>query len=154
MINFDLDTKALKQYYCKTNSPFEYLKAYKEIKSFLEDNGFSHRQWSGYISEEKLSNWKVNRIVYGMSKKFTWLSKCVRKFDVTDVGENYDLVESIIAATKNVDKAKERPLVDITQNTKSKKDNTSSQIKVMSSDISSNKKGHIVKKSKGFEYGE
>lgn len=31
-INFDLDTKKLKEVYCTTNNPLEYLKAYKEIK--------------------------------------------------------------------------------------------------------------------------
>ena len=51
-INFDLDTKVLKEIYCKSKNPLEYLKAYKEIKGFMKENGFSHRQWSGYISKE------------------------------------------------------------------------------------------------------
>ena len=53
-INFDLDTKKLKDAYCVTNRPLEYLKAYGEIKDFMKSKGFLHRQWSGYVSKEPL----------------------------------------------------------------------------------------------------
>ena len=51
-INFDLDTKKLKDAYCVTNRPLEYLKAYGEIKDFMKSKGFLHRQWSGYVSNK------------------------------------------------------------------------------------------------------
>lgn len=52
-INFDLDSKALQKIY-QSDNPFIYLKAYKQINKFFTDNGFVHRQWSGYISKGKL----------------------------------------------------------------------------------------------------
>lgn len=94
-INFDLDTKALKKYYCKSNYPLEYLKAYKEIKQFMKENGFSHRQWSGYVSDEALSKFQVLRLVHKMTNQFTWFANCVNRFDVTDIGKQYDLTEYI-----------------------------------------------------------
>lgn len=55
------------------------------------DNGFTHRQWSGYNSKEKLSNLDVQRFATKLSKSFPWLKKCVNRFDVTDIGEQHDL---------------------------------------------------------------
>lgn len=50
-INFDLDTKQLKKLYPGSN----YRKSYSDLKYFSRKHGFSHRQGSGYISDEKLS---------------------------------------------------------------------------------------------------
>lgn len=94
-INFDLDTKTLKEVYCTTNKPLEYLKAYKEIESFMKGNGFSHRQWSGYISDGTMSKAQVERFVEKLSNTFPWLSKCVKKFDVTDIGKQYNMIDYI-----------------------------------------------------------
>ena len=44
-INFDLDTNALKINYGGSN----YREAYIDIETFMEHNGFEHRQWSGYF---------------------------------------------------------------------------------------------------------
>lgn len=46
-VNFDLKIADLRKYYSATNPKG----AYKEIAKYMEKNGFSHRQWSGYISE-------------------------------------------------------------------------------------------------------
>mgnify|MGYP006922439092 CR=1 FL=1 len=45
-INFDLDTKELLKHFKNTHQ------AYSAIKVFMEDNGFEHRQYSGYVSRE------------------------------------------------------------------------------------------------------
>ena len=42
--NFDLSVRALQENYPGTN----YRQAYQDIRQFLEDNGFEHRQGSGY----------------------------------------------------------------------------------------------------------
>lgn len=105
-INFDLDTKALKRHCCKTNSPFERLKAYKEIGDFLKKNGFSHRQWSGYVSESPISMSEITSIITELSREKDWFSKCVRKFDVTEIGTQYDMLNDIYRAAKTLDSAK------------------------------------------------
>ena len=89
-IHFDLDTNELKKIY-KTNNPFVYLDAYKKIGKFLKSNGFTHRQWSGYISNREMSDVKISMIVHDLNNTFPWLKKCVRKFDVTNIGESFDL---------------------------------------------------------------
>lgn len=90
-INFDLCTDMLKKLY-NTSDPFVYLKAYREIGSFLKQEGFTHRQWSGYVSDEKLSDVDVFNITYKLNNALPWLRQCVNKFDVTDIGEQHDLM--------------------------------------------------------------
>ena len=90
-INFDLDSKALQKIY-QSDNPFIYLKAYKQINKFFTDNGFVHRQWSGYISKGKLFDYEIINLIDDMNTTFPWLRKCVKKFDVTDVGEQHDLM--------------------------------------------------------------
>jgi len=58
-INFDLDTKKLKEHYPNKN----YTNAYEDIKKFLIKNDFEHRQGSGYISEKELSNFEISSIL-------------------------------------------------------------------------------------------
>lgn len=54
-INFDLDIKALQQYYPSSN----WRKAYEDINKFFLSNGFEHRQGSGYISLIKTDDYSV-----------------------------------------------------------------------------------------------
>lgn len=95
-INFDLDTKALKVYYPGKS----YRQAYKDIKKFMLNNGFSHRQWSGYTSNEKMSDSDIQRLAKKLAKTFPWLKKCVNRFDVTDIGEQHDLTYLITGRAK------------------------------------------------------
>ena len=90
-INFDLDTNALKINYGGSN----YREAYIDIETFMEHNGFEHRQWSGYISKYEMSTQDIQMIVINMGKTFPWLGSCVKKFDVTDIGQQHDLTELI-----------------------------------------------------------
>ena len=47
-INFDLSTNTLEELFGKGNTK----KPYADIKKFMEENGFEHRQYSGYVSVE------------------------------------------------------------------------------------------------------
>lgn len=98
-LNFDLDTKALKQYYSNKN----YRKAYEDIKNFLLVNGFEHRQYSGYISVKPMSDATIRAKILKMKKVFPWLKKCVNHFDVTDIGRQHDLTHIIRNNNKNID---------------------------------------------------
>ena len=93
-LNFDLDTNSLKRYYPGSN----YRQAYRDIKTFLVQNGFQHRQWSGYKSIEPLSDYKITYIAIELDKRFPWLAKCVNRFDVTDIGKQYDMAKIIKSA--------------------------------------------------------
>lgn len=89
-INFNLDTNALKLYYPGK----EYNKAYYDIRRFMEQNGFSHRQGSGYRSIEQLSDFAVNDLVEELFKEFDWLFKCTKRLDATNIEKNYDLLKA------------------------------------------------------------
>lgn len=90
-INFDLDTKTLQKIF-QSKNPFVYMEWYRQIGSFLKSNGFKHRQWSGYISKEPMSNTEITGIVRKLNKSLPWLKQCVQKFDVTNIGETFDLM--------------------------------------------------------------
>ena len=63
-INFDLDTNQLKDIFPDTRLP------YSMIKKFFEDRGFTHRQYSGYISKEPLEEYDITKITKELGKKF------------------------------------------------------------------------------------
>ncbi|EKT0418639.1 vapd [Campylobacter jejuni] len=88
-INFDLSTKSLEKYFKDTREP------YSLIKKFMLENGFEHRQYSGYTSKEPINERRVIRIVNKLTKKFTWLGECIKEFDITEIGEQYSLKETI-----------------------------------------------------------
>lgn len=95
-LNFDLDTNALKQHYPGKN----YRQAYRDVKKFLLENGFKHRQWSGYTSIKPMADSTMRAKVLKLKKAFPWLSKCVNRFDVTDIGEQHDLTHIITGKAK------------------------------------------------------
>lgn len=86
-INFDLSEELLKLHYPKSIK-----NAWKEVGRYLKDNGFKHRQYSGYVSKNKLSDGELLTIVYKMWQELPWLEYCATKFDVTNIGEIYDLL--------------------------------------------------------------
>ncbi len=85
-INFDLSTQALKKHFGENTAT-----AYAKIKDFMLENGFEHRQYSGYASKEVMNDSQVASLAEKMSHKFSWLRSCIQEFDVTDIGEQYSL---------------------------------------------------------------
>lgn len=98
-INFDLDTKKLKDVYVKMTGK-KYNQAYYDIKSFMKINGFSHRQWSGYLSETTTEA-TVMLTIKRMSMLMPWLKDCVRRIDLTSVGEHFDLTNLLCSRSNN-----------------------------------------------------
>ncbi|MCL2054566.1 MAG: hypothetical protein FWG90_09090 [Oscillospiraceae bacterium] len=88
-IYFDLNDKALQIAYPKPS----YKHAWDDIKNFMLDNGFEHRQKSGYNSLEPLEFAEVLKTVRDLTKALPWLSQpnVVQKFDVTEIGETHSL---------------------------------------------------------------
>ena len=91
-LNFDLDTNELKKIY-KTDDPFVRLDAYRKIGKFLKSRGFTHRQYSGYITKDEMSTYNAIATVRALNQAFPWLQQCVRKFDVTSIGSTFDLID-------------------------------------------------------------
>lgn len=91
-INFDLKIADLKRYY-SSSSP---KKAYEEIAGYMAVNGFSHRQWSGYISDGTLSKTELLDVVTDLHKTFPWLIKCEKSMDATVITGIFDIRQMII----------------------------------------------------------
>lgn len=88
-INFDLDTNALKEYYCKETGK-DYTQAYFDIRKLMKQNGFIHRQGSGYISSDQQSIHQIAYLIVKMQKQLPWTKYCVKVMDVTDIGDKFD----------------------------------------------------------------
>ena len=84
-INFDLSTNELKKHFKDTREP------YIKIKTFMLENGFEHRQYSGYASKEPMDDKAISLLAEKLNEEFSWLSSCIQEFDVTDIGEQYSL---------------------------------------------------------------
>lgn len=86
---FDMHIKDLEHYYSGKNPK----SAYTKIKKFLKNHNFSHEQYSGYHSQNKITDLDVFDMVYKMNKEFPWLRFCMSRFEVTNIGGNYNLME-------------------------------------------------------------
>lgn len=73
-IAFDLDTKALQEYYDKG----DWHNAYNDIAMFLGEYDFIHIQGSVYDSTTKFSDAGLGRVVERMCKELTWFPQCVK----------------------------------------------------------------------------
>ena len=72
-IAFDLDTKALQEYYLKDT----WQNAYADITTFLAKKGFKHSQGSVYDSITKFSDNEIGDLIEKMGKKLIWLPHCI-----------------------------------------------------------------------------
>ena len=78
-VNFDLSTEKLLEYF-----PQGTAKAYSTIKRFFLNNGFEHRQYSGYISKKPLDEYQMRKIVKKLAKHCAWLDECMKEFDISN----------------------------------------------------------------------
>lgn len=101
-LNFDLDTKALEEYYPKPS----WRQAYKDVGEFLKAENFEHRQGSGYRSNNKMSDSEIMKLANKLYNKFPWFEKCINKFDATNVGTTHDL--SAIMTRKRMEQEKQK----------------------------------------------
>lgn len=105
-ITFDLNQKDLARNYPRskiTVNPKFYKKAYKDIRLFMEENGFEHRQYSVYASTKNLTAYDVAGLMEQLARKMPWLYSCVNEIDVTDIGEQHSIKEILGAFTQQKD---------------------------------------------------
>lgn len=73
-IAFDLDTKALQEYYTES----DWHNAYNDIAVFLGKQGFIHSQGSIYDSTTLFSDDELGVLILKMGNTLTWLPHCVK----------------------------------------------------------------------------
>ena len=83
-IYFDLDTNKMKNLGI-------YPDGYRLLENEFKKHSFSHRQGSGYVSDNKLTEGDIYETVIQITERQPWLSECVKKIDVTDIGRQHDL---------------------------------------------------------------
>ncbi len=88
-INFDLSVHKLEKYFS------DYRKAYYVLKNFFKRHGFEHHQGSGYVSKEKLAQVDIIDLLDDMITELPWMSDCVTKIDVTNIGRQHDLRDAL-----------------------------------------------------------
>ncbi len=86
---FDLSIEALKKFFSHKNPKG----AYEKLQKFFISNHFSHEQYSGYHSQYKTTDLEIFQLIQKMRKIFPWLERCINRFEVADVGENYNLIK-------------------------------------------------------------
>lgn len=104
--NFDLDEGRLKELY-PAQTATGYKRAWSDIRSFMEANGFTHTQYSGYESIEHITYARAYGVLEKLQSKFLWFSRCAQAATITEIGERYDVLEYLRAQT--VDKQHTMP---------------------------------------------
>lgn len=102
-ITFDLQQKALRQYYPKPKrslNPQFYKKAYQDISVFMCANGFEHRQYSVYTSKERLDTYDIVELMEKLAEEMPWLGKCAKEVDVTDIGDTQHSIKDLLFAKR------------------------------------------------------
>ena len=84
-VSFDLDTKALEEYYPDKN----WRKAYDVIKRYMILNGFIWQQGSVYVSEENIENRGVVTLLKKLINENQWLHKYMRDCVISSITKQY-----------------------------------------------------------------
>ena len=107
-IHFDIDETLLKKcypYHDQTHSSNNYKNVYKMIGRILCKEGFEHRQYSGYISKEPITDYKLTKVVKKLAGELPWLKGCFQRLDAENVPEQFDLKDVFDdAARKKLEK--------------------------------------------------
>ena len=105
-ITFDLCQESLKCFYPHQEPPENtqyYKKAYQDIRRFMAANGFEHRQYSVYASTDKLTTLDIVGLMERLAEALPWLSRCVNEIDVTNIGVQHSLKQTLENASRPLD---------------------------------------------------
>ena len=94
-ITFDLSQDALRQHYPRKETvqdPQFFKRAYKDIRQFMEANGFERRQYSVYVSMAELTALDVAVLTQRMAEQLPWLRQCVKEITATNIGARHSLL--------------------------------------------------------------
>lgn len=88
-VNFDLKEELLREHFPLSSHKY----AYHLIGKFFEKNNFEHRQYSGYLSNEPLTDNQIVSLMNELFHTYPWIEQCADKVDITNVGTVYDYLE-------------------------------------------------------------
>jgi len=71
-------------------------RAYAEIKRYMLKQGFSHRQWSGYISNLTMTKPELLQFTEELYNHFQWLINCEGSMDATVITDIFDIRQMIL----------------------------------------------------------
>lgn len=91
-ITFDLDTKALAQYY---PNPASWRQAYHDIELFLADFGFQRQQGSVYFGDQDVDAVSCVTAVQELAQCYAWFEKSVSDIRMLRIEEFNDLMPAI-----------------------------------------------------------
>lgn len=89
--HFDLSEERLKRFYPGDTSN-AYKRAWGEIRTFMEERGFEHTQYSGYESLNVLTDYEAYNVILRLQEIFPWFMQCAQVATLTDIGETHDIL--------------------------------------------------------------
>ncbi|GAA5350894.1 hypothetical protein [Streptococcus uberis] len=92
--HFDLDQAKLKEFY-PSKSKNGYKKAWADIRTFMENHGFVHTQYSGYETADIMPYLKAYGVIEKLNEEFPWFLKCAQVATLTEIGKRYDAIEHL-----------------------------------------------------------
>ena len=92
--NFDLDEGRLNELY-PAQTATGYKRAWSDIRSFMEENGFVHAQYSGYESTQEMTYVEAYATLEELHAEFSWFSRCAQAATITEIGERYNVLEHL-----------------------------------------------------------
>lgn len=102
-INFDLSENLLKLIFSETT----YRNAWIKLGSCFNQRGWTHRQYSGYVSLDKLLSNDVYDLLDFLVSSIPNIMSCVKDFDVTDVRDDmFGLVRLINDKLESIKESK------------------------------------------------
>lgn len=90
-IAFDLDTDTLQQLY---PSP-SWNNAYADIRRFLQENGFDHKQGSVCFGDETIDAVTCVLVAQRLADEFDWFQPCVQDIRMMRIEDNNDLLPAL-----------------------------------------------------------
>ena len=94
-ITFDLSQEALRKHYPRKETaqdPQFFKRAYKDIRRFMDANGFDRRQYSVYVSRSELTALDVAVLTQRMAEQLPWLRLCVKGITAANIGARHSLL--------------------------------------------------------------
>ena len=94
-ITFDLSQEALRKHYPRKETaqdPQFFKRAYKDIRRFMDANGFDRRQYSVYVSRSELTALDVAVFTQRMAEQLPWLRLCVKEITAANIGARHSLL--------------------------------------------------------------
>ena len=88
----------------------------------MENHGFIHQQYSGYISKSYMQKSKAQEIVMELALKYSWLNKCLKECVMSTIGKEYNLKDYVNKLYENIDELDDDEIYFVEQEVEEEKD--------------------------------